>query len=99
MRMDRQTNNPGFFRALTRISKTGVPESSLPKKWESHNAKEYSLLQKMGVPAPKVGVQDCKSAVSESSVLSVPSGFQVLATANTVVRYFLDIAELHQKSC
>ena len=46
------------FRALTRILKTGVPEPSLPKSG-SHT--------KVGVPAQKMGVLDCKSAVSESS--------------------------------
>ena len=56
-------------RALTRILKTGVPEPSLPKSGsQSNHTKEYSLLQKTAVPAPKMGVQQCKSAVSESSV-------------------------------
>ena len=37
------------------------------KKWDFHLTKEYSLLQKVGVTAPKMGVQQCISAVSESS--------------------------------
>ena len=36
------------FRALTRILKTGVPELSFP-----NHTKEYSLLEKIGVPAKK----------------------------------------------
>ena len=40
-------------RALTRILKTGVPEPSLPNDGESCHTKEYSLLQKIGVPAQK----------------------------------------------
>ena len=28
---------------------------------------QINILQKVGDPAPKMGVQDCKSAVSESS--------------------------------
>ena len=43
------------------------PRALFAKKWESHNTKEYSLLQKIGVPAPKMGVQNCKLSVSESS--------------------------------
>ena len=54
-------------RALTRILKTGVRELFFAKKWESHHTKEHSLFQKIGHPVPKMGVQDCKSAVSESS--------------------------------
>ena len=52
----------GVIRALTRILKTGVPEPSLPK-----SVSPTIHLQKIGVPAPKMGVQDCKSAVNESS--------------------------------
>ena len=43
------------------------PKALFAKKWESHHTKEYSLLKKIGVPASKIGVQDCKSPVSESS--------------------------------
>ena len=43
------------------------PRALFAKKWESHNTKEYSILQKKGVPAPKMGVQNCKLSVSESS--------------------------------
>ena len=43
------------------------PQSPLFKKWEYRHTKEFSLLQKMRVPAPKLGVKDCQSAVSESS--------------------------------
>ena len=68
-RPNKKTSMFRVFRALTRILKTGVPEPSLPKKWESHNTKEYSLLQKIGVPAPKMGVQNCKSSVSENSAV------------------------------
>ena len=56
----------------TTLLPTGVLRVLFAKRWESHHTKEYSpeysLLQKIGVPAPKMGVQDCKSAVSESSV-------------------------------
>ena len=43
------------------------PRALFAKKWESHNTKEYSLHQKKGVPAPKMGVQNCKLSVSEST--------------------------------
>ena len=43
------------------------PRALFVKKWMSLNTKEYSLLQKIGVPAPKMEGQNCKLSVSESS--------------------------------
>ena len=51
-------------RALTRILKTGVPEPSLSI---SGSPKRIWPPSKTEVSAPKMGVLDCKSAVSESS--------------------------------
>ena len=56
-------------RALTKILKTGVPEPSLPKRGSPTIQKIIASFKKIGVPAPKMGVQDCKSAVSESSAV------------------------------
>ena len=53
-------------RALTRILKTGVPEPSLPKSGSPTIQKNIASL-KNGSSSTKMGVQDCKSAVSESS--------------------------------
>ena len=48
--------------------KTGVPgESPLCLKVGVPPYKKYSLLQKLEVPAPKMGVQDCESVVSKVS--------------------------------
>ena len=56
------------LRALTRILKTGVPESSLPKSGSPTIQKNIHVasFKKAEVPAQKMGVQDCKLAVSES---------------------------------
>ena len=45
------------------------PRALFVKQWESHHTNEYmfSLLQKIEVLAPKMGAQNCKSAVTESS--------------------------------
>ena len=50
---------------LTRILKTGVPEPSLPKSGSPTIQKNIASFKKK--ESPKMGVQDCKSAVSESS--------------------------------
>ena len=54
-------------RALTRILKTGVPEPSLPKSGSPTIQNNIACFKKIGVPAPNMGVQNCKSSVSESS--------------------------------
>ena len=78
--ISRACENPAlcynFHRALTRILKTGVPDHSC-QKVEVPTYKEYNPLQKIGVPAPKMGVQDCKSAVRESSVFIGHSDLQI----------------------
>ena len=43
------------------------PRVFFAKNWESHHTKEYSLVKNIGVLGPKLGVLDCKSAISESS--------------------------------
>ena len=59
------------FRALTRIFKTGVPEPSLPKSGSPTIQEKIASLKKIGVPAPNMGVQNCKLSVSESSGLLI----------------------------
>ena len=54
------------LRAVTRILKTGVVEPSLPK-CGSPTIQKNIASSKIGVPAPKMGVQNCKAAVCESS--------------------------------
>ena len=62
---DKSVKSQGILKTIL----SGNPARALfAKKWESYNTKEYSLLQKIGVPlTPKLGVQNCKSSVSESS--------------------------------
>ena len=41
------------------------PRAHFAKKWVSHHTKENCLFQKVGVPASKMGVENCKLAVGE----------------------------------
>ena len=86
-----------LIRALTRILKTGVPEPDLPKSGSTHHTKEYSPFQKIGVPAPKKGVQDCKSAVSESSALCCDSFFSADTRPGLVPKHIARRNELEKK--
>ena len=54
-------NSFDFYRAVIK----DIENRSL----RAHHTKEYSLFQKIGIPARTMGIQDCKSALSESSVI------------------------------
>ena len=54
-------------RALTRILKTGVPEPYLPKSGSPTIQKNIASFKKLESQHQKMGVQNCKLSVSESS--------------------------------